>query len=94
MISHGLQRQPLVSRCDARSNKQSAVAGSVEGEFTDRGVRTHILTKKIASKKQLVRGHRLQCPRLLGQNNYYLPRKVITETTISMSVSATCRPGT
>lgn len=41
MISHGLQRQPLVSRYDARSNKQSAVAGSVEGEFTDRGVRTH-----------------------------------------------------
>lgn len=62
--------------------------------LTDRGVRTHILTKKIASKKQLVRGHRLQCPRLLGQNNYYLPRKVITETTISVSVSATCRPGT
>lgn len=54
MISHGLQRQPLVSRCDARPNKQSAVAGIVEGEFTDRGVRTHILTKKIASKKQLV----------------------------------------
>lgn len=93
MISHGLQRQPLVSRCDARP-KSRAQSQAVWRGLTDRGVRTHILRKKIASKKQLVRGHRLQCPRLLGQNNYYLPRKVITETTISMSVSATCRPGT
>lgn len=81
MISHGLQRQPLVSRCDARPNKESTVTGSVEGEFTDRGVRTHI-------------ENHLQWPHLLGQNNYYLPRKVITKTTIPMSLSATCRPST